>query len=194
MPMPAPVPPSPPASEAFLAAFAERGIEWHPQRMVTSLDVARSEAVLADGSTMPYDLFLGIPKHTVPRAVAESGMTVNGWIPVDPLTLETHFPDVYAVGDVTSVGTPKAGVFAEGQAAVVAEAIIARVTSVPNTTTYGGTGTCYVEFGHERVARVNVTFLSGQAPVGGFDDPSSAIADEKAEFGSSRVRRWLERA
>jgi sulfide:quinone oxidoreductase len=194
MPMPAPVPPSPPASEAFLAAFAERGIEWHPQRMVTSLDPARNEAVLADGSTMPYDLFLGIPKHAVPSAVAESGMTVDGWIPVDPLTLETQFPDVYAVGDVTSVGTPKAGVFAEGQAAVVAEAIIARVTSVPNATTYGGTGTCYVEFGHDRVARVNVTFLSGQAPVGGFDDPSSAIADEKAEFGASRVRRWLERA
>ena len=35
-------------------------------------------------------------------------------------TLETAFDGVYAVGDVTSVGTPKAGVFAEGQAAVVA--------------------------------------------------------------------------
>ncbi len=94
---------------------------------------------------------------------------------------------------MTSVGTPKAGVFAEGQAAVVADAIIARVNSVPSTATYGGTGTCYVEFGHDQVARVNVTFLSGQPPVGGFDDPSAAIADEKAEFGSSRVRRWLQR-
>ena len=53
-------------------------------------------------------------------------MCVDGWIPVDPYTLATSFPDVYAVGDVTSVGTPKAGVFAEGQAAVVADAIIAR--------------------------------------------------------------------
>jgi sulfide:quinone oxidoreductase len=193
MPMPAPVPPSPLASEAFLAAFAERGIEWHPQRMVTSLDPARSEAVLADGSTMAFDLFLGVPKHTVPAVVAESGMTVDGWIPVDPLTLETQFSGVYAVGDVTSVGTPKAGVFAEGQAAVVAEAIVARVNSVPSTATYSGTGTCYVEFGHDKVARVNVTFLSGQPPVGGFDDPSAAIAEEKAEFGSSRVRRWLQR-
>ena len=193
MPMPAPVPPSPLASEAFLAAFAERGIEWHPQRMVTSLDPARSEAVLADGSTMGFDLFLGVPKHVVPAVVAESGLTVDGWIPVDPLTLETQFSDVYAVGDVTSVGTPKAGVFAEGQAAVVAEAITARVNSVASTATYGGTGTCYVEFGHDQVARVNVTFLSGQPPVGGFDDPSAAIAAEKAEFGSSRVRRWLDR-
>ena len=77
-------------------------------------------------SEMPYDLFLGVPVHRVPEVVAASGMTVDGWIPVDPLTLETSFPGVYAVGDVTSVGTPKAGVFAEGQAGVVADAIIAQ--------------------------------------------------------------------
>ena len=41
-------------------------------------------------------------------------------------TLETRFPGVYAVGDVTSVGTPKAGVFAEGQAAVVGRRVSAR--------------------------------------------------------------------
>ena len=31
MPMPVPIPPSPAASEALLVAFAERGIEWHPE-------------------------------------------------------------------------------------------------------------------------------------------------------------------
>ncbi len=69
--------------------------------------------------------------------VRESGMCVDGWIPVNPLTLETAFPDVYAVGDVTSVGTPKAGVFAEGQAAVVADAIIARFTEARPPRTAG---------------------------------------------------------
>ena len=34
MPLPAPVPPVPTASDAILAAFAERGIEWHPQQMI----------------------------------------------------------------------------------------------------------------------------------------------------------------
>jgi NADPH-dependent 2,4-dienoyl-CoA reductase/sulfur reductase-like enzyme len=53
-------------------------------------------------------------------------MCVDGWIPVDPLTLETAYPDVYAVGDVASVGTPKAGVFSERQASVVADQLIAR--------------------------------------------------------------------
>ena len=115
MPLPVPIPPSPVASEALLVAFAERDIEWHPQRIVQKLDPARNVAVFADGDEMPYDLFLGVPVHRVPQVVAESGMTVDGWIPVDPLTLETSYPGVFAVGDVTSVGTPKAGVFAEGR-------------------------------------------------------------------------------
>ena len=128
MPLAVPIPPSPAASEALLAAFAERGIELAPEpaRARRSTRPARSRCS-ADGSEMPYDLFLGVPVHRAPAVVEESGLTVDGWIPVDPLTLETSFPDVYAVGDVTSVGTPKAGVFAEGQAAVVADAISARI-------------------------------------------------------------------
>src|SRR5262249_9690961 len=118
MPFGVPIPPSPVASQALLAAFAERDITWCPERLVGAVHPARKVAVLADGGEMPYDLFLGVPVHRAPAVVQESGMCVDGWIPVDPLTLETSYPGVYAVGDVTSVGTPKAGVFAEGQAKV----------------------------------------------------------------------------
>ena len=94
---------------------------------------------------------------------------------------------------MTSVGTPKAGVFAEGQAAVVASQIIARLRGSSSPATYDGTGICYLEFGDEQVGKVNVTFLSGQAPVGGMEGPSRAIAGEKGEFGSSRIQRWFGR-
>ena len=53
------------------------------------LDPARTSVVLADGSELPYDLFLGVPVHRAPAVVEESGLCVDGWIPVDPLTLET---------------------------------------------------------------------------------------------------------
>ena len=191
MPMPAPVPPVPAASEALLAAFAERGIEWHPSRVIERLDPGAHAVVFTDGSAMPYDLFLGVPKHVVPPVVAASGMTVDGWVPVDPLTLQTTYSDVFAIGDVTSVGTPKAGVFAEGQASVVATAIAARITSDNNSQTYDGNGVCYVEFGHRRVARVDVTFTGGQPPFGHFDTASEVISAEKDEFGASRLRRWI---
>jgi sulfide:quinone oxidoreductase len=138
-------------------------------------------------------LFLGVPVHRAPAVVLESALCVDGWISVSPLSLETSFPGVYAVGDVTSVGTPKAGVFAEGQAAVVADHIIAQHHGDDATKTYDGRGICYIEFGHDEVGRVDVTFRSGERPSGQFEGPSSLYAADKSEFGSSRIRRWFGR-
>ena len=193
MPLGAPVPPSPAASAALLTAFAERGIDWVPERLVRGLDGARRMAQLSDGTEMPYDLFLGIPVHRAPAVVEASGMTVDGWIPIDPLTLETSFPGVYAVGDVTSVGTPKAGVFAEGQALVVANAIAAQVRGATPSAQYDGHGMCYLEFGNDQVAKVDVTFVSGQPPSGTLDGPSADYVADKVEFGTSRIQRWFDR-
>jgi len=193
MPFGVPIPPSPAASAALLAAFAERGIIWYPDRRVRALDPARKVAVLADGDELPYDLFLGVPVHRVPVVAEVSGMCVDGWIPVNPLTLETSFPGVYAVGDVASVGTPKAGVFAEGQAAVVADGIIAQHRGRPASETYEGRGICYVEFGHEQVGLVDVTFRTGERPSGEFAGPSQDYAADKSRFGSGRILRWFGR-
>jgi sulfide:quinone oxidoreductase len=193
MPFGAPVPPSPAASEALLTAFAKQGVSWHPNRSVRALDPDRHVAVLDNGDELPYDLFLGVPVHRAAAVVRESPLAHNGWIPVDSLTLETKFPDVYAIGDVTSVGTPKAGVFAEGQAAVVADEIIAKRRGLPQPGSYTGNGICYAEFGTNRVGMVDVTFLSGEPPIGSFAGPSQDYVATKAEFGSSRIRRWFGR-
>ena len=194
MPLGAPIPPSPAASAALLRTFSERRISWHPDKLVVRLDPETKVAKFSDGDEMPFDLFLGVPRHKVPQVVEESGMTEDGWVRVDPLTLETRFPDVYAVGDVTSVGTPKAGVFSEGQASVVAAQLIARHRGGSADSTYDGRGICYLEFGHRQVGKVDVTFLSGQMPVGELEGPSELIAAEKSHFGSSRIQRWFDRS
>jgi sulfide:quinone oxidoreductase len=120
-------------------------------------------------------------------------MTVDGWIPVDPLSLQTAYPGVFAIGDVTSVGTPKAGVFAEGQAAVAAARIAAIIAGETAADEYDGRGICYLEFGHEQVAKVDVTFLAGRRPEGGLEGPSAALVADKAEFATSRIHRWFGR-
>ena len=191
MPFGVPIPPSPDTSKALLAAFKERSITFIPDRLVRALDASRRVAVLDDGSELPYDLFMGIPKHRVPDVVAESGMTVDGWIPVNPVNLETRFPGVYAIGDVTSVGTPKAGTFSEGAARVVAAAIIAQVKGGDGPAAYDGVGTCYIEFGAGRVGRVVVDFLTGPSPTGSFSEPSADLLRQKQEYGLSRRVRWF---
>jgi sulfide:quinone oxidoreductase len=140
---------------------------------------------------MPYDLFLGIPKHRVPDVVAASGLTENGWIPVNRKNLQTRFPGVYAIGDVTSVGTAKAGTFSEAAARVVAAALLAEAQGGEPPAPYAGAGTCYVEFGGGRVGRVDVDFFSGPAPTGTFNEPSAALAREKQHFLASRQARWF---
>ena len=195
MPFGTPIPPSPDTSRAILAAFEERGIRFVKDALVKALDPARKVALLSDGTELPYALFLGVPIHRVPQVVVESGLSSHPheWVPVNKQTLETAFPDVYAIGDVNGVGTPKAGVFAEGSARVVGAAIIARLRGQQPPPPYDGRGSCYVEFGEHRVGRVDVTFLTVPKPTGTFTEPSVALAAEKQAFGSTRVRRWFGR-
>jgi sulfide:quinone oxidoreductase len=195
MPFGTPIPPSPDTSQAILKAFAERGITFVKDTLVKALDPARRVALLSDGREIPYALFLGIPVHRVPQVVVESGLAAHphDWVPVNKQTLATKFPGVYAVGDVNGVGTPKAGVFAEGSAKIVAAAIIAQINGGSAPDAYKGQGSCYVEFGHNQVGRVDVDFLSGPKPTGTFQAPSAALVAEKAHFGASRIARWFGR-
>ncbi len=191
IPFPTPVPPSPDTSTALVAAFAEHDITLITGRRVSSLDPSGGVAVLDDGSELAYDLFLGVPKHRAPDVVIDSGMTVDGYIPVDPHTLRTSHPGVYAVGDVATVGVPKAGVFAEGAARIVAQNLIADLRGEEPAASYDGKGSCYIEFGQGRVGRVDVDFMSGPSPTGVFNSPSADLVQQKEHFGSSRRARWF---
>ncbi|MBS1597516.1 MAG: NAD(P)/FAD-dependent oxidoreductase [Bacteroidetes bacterium] len=191
IPFGSPIPPSPDSSKALVKSFEERNIRFIAQRKVSSIDGLKRAAILDDGTEMPFDLFLGIPKHVAPDVVLQSGLAENGWIPVDRANLLTKFSDVYAVGDITSVGTPKAGVFAEGAAKIAAASIIASFEGKENGSPYTGAGSCYIEFGKGQVGRVDVDFFSGPKPFGIHHDASEALTADKEYFGSSRRERWF---
>src|SRR5450432_1004355 len=192
-PLSSPVPPSPETSQALIAAFAERDIEYLPNRRVTAVDDGRKVVVLDDGRELPCDLFLGVPKNRAPDVVVATGLTENGWVTIDPGTLETKVPGVYALGDLANTGAPKAGVFAEGAARTVAANIIARLRQQEPTARNPGAGSCYIEFGANRIARVDVDFFSGPKPTGTYHAPSEALRADKEQFGAIRRARWFGR-
>ena len=192
LPLEVPIPPSPETSRALLAAFAERNITFVADRELRLVDTQRRSVTLDDGREFPYDLFLGVPAIRAPKMLEDSGMTEDGYVPVKPKTLETRFPDVYAVGDCARQGTPKAGVFAEGAARAVAKALIARLRNEEVPVTHAGTGSCYIEFGAGRIGRVDVDFFSNpDHPIGTYYEPSVALRADKEHFGSSRRTRWF---
>ena len=189
LPLPSPVPPSPATSVALISEFEARGINFISGRRPVKLEP--SEVTLDDGATLPFDLFLGVPKHQAPQVVIESGITEDGYVTVDSATLRTSYEGVYAVGDVATAGVPKAGVFAEGAARVVARELIAEVRGEGDAEPFDGRGSCYIEFGEDRIARVDIDFLSGPEKTGVFNAPSLELREEKDEFGASRKARWF---
>ena len=194
-PMQRPVPVTGAVSQMFRDGLAERGVEELPQCLVTGIDPTTRTAQLASGETLPYDLFVGIPVHRAPDVLAASGLAVNGWVPVDQDNLRTQFPGVYALGDVcTGPRTvPKAGIFAESAALVVADDIAAAILGTEPPAPFEGSGICYAEFGAGLVSKVEVNFLRGDAPDAQRHDPSREYALEKAEFGATRRARWFGR-
>ena len=193
-PMPKPIPISDETSAALIGLLDERGIRHSHACGISRLDPAAKVAHLDDGRELPFDLFLAVPVHRAPPVVVQSGLTQDGWVPVDPSTFATRFPDVYAVGDVTSAPVPRAGVIAEGEASSLADALIARIAGGPPTATYQGEMTCYVEMGDNTVGIVNANFLSGPTPTAVFTPPSVQAADDKRRYAAARRARWFDPA
>jgi sulfide:quinone oxidoreductase len=190
-PMPMPIPISRRTSDAIIEILENHGVEYWPGSLVTHLDPETHVAHLADGRELPYDLFLGIPVHCAPPVVADSALAEDGWIPVEPSTFATRFPGVYAVGDVTSAPVPRAGGIAEGEAATVAEVLIAQITGGAAPPPYDGAAACYVELGDELVGRIDVNFLTYDTPVAKFTAPDARLTEEKKQWGAERRARWF---
>lgn len=189
-PLSIPMPASVDLSKALMEAFDEAGIRILLKNRVLAVDDHRKIVRLEDGSDLPCDLFLGVPKHQAPQVIIDSGLTVDGWVPIDLATMETTFRNVFAVGDVAKTGLPKAGSFAESQARAVASAIIARTNGgqgTPNT----GTGSCLVEFGDGRIGWADLDFLSGPELQSVYHAPSLAGRAHKDKFGADRKARWF---
>jgi len=191
MPLGTPVPPSPETSAALEGEFAKRSIAFLGGRRIREIEPERKVARLEDGEELPFDLFLGVPRHRAPEVVIASGITEEGYVPVDFATLKTRFEGVYAVGDVATAGVPKAGVFAEGAARVVARTLIGELRGEDPPERHLGRGTCYIEFGEGRVGSVDIDFLSGPERTGTFNAPSPEQRALKESFGASRRARWF---
>lgn len=129
-----------------------KGIDYFPAHQVTKVEAGRLH--FADGATADFDLLLYVPPHRAPTVVKAAGLCAeSGWIAVNSETMETQFPGVHAIGDVTSIPLkmgrplPKAGVFAHGQAGVVARNIARAWTGKGAAARFDGHGMCFLEIG-----------------------------------------------
>ncbi len=173
---------------ALMEMLRERGIEFHGEQIPMKIDSGRRR-ILFELDDTSFDILLGVPAHSAPAVVRDSGLTdASGWIPVDPTTLQTGHPGVFAIGDVTAIRLangmflPKAGVFADGEARVVAESIAAEINGAAKPARYDGKGFCYIEVGTGKAAYGAGTFYGMPGPRISLEAPSDHYRREKEDL------------
>ena len=179
---------------AFDGRLANEGITLRTKTNATAVE---SDVVVAADTRIPFDLLLGVPPHRVPEVVTAAGLAEPGaWVKVDPATLETRFPGVYAIGDVTAIPLasgmplPKAGVFAHAQGEVVAARIADQLTARAPTATFDGHGMCFLETGHGRATMVRGNFYASPPDVALAEASEEHLAAKHA-FETDRLAAWF---
>jgi sulfide:quinone oxidoreductase len=175
-----------------------RGILYHPEHVVTGVDPSARRIQFKNGASTPYDLLAYVPPHRAPAVVRAAGLTgESGWVPVDRQTLATQFPGVYAIGDVTGIPLaigkplPKAGVFAHGEAQVVAHNLVHAITGAGEPRSYEGHGECFVEIGDGRAGFGSGNFFAEPAPQIRLRPPGLGLHLAKVLYEKYWLYRWF---
>lgn len=175
-----------------------KGIAYHPEHQVTSVDAKARRIAFANDRHAEFDLLAYVPPHRAPAVVREAGLVAeSGWIPVDRNTLETRFPGVYAIGDVTGIPLkmgkplPKAGVFARSQGEAVARNIARAVTGKGAPARFEGYGECFIETGDGRAGFGQGNFYAEPTPQIALKAPGYRWHIGKVLFEKSWLRRWF---
>jgi sulfide:quinone oxidoreductase len=188
----------PVVSAAVRQMVEKKGIAYHPEHQVTSVDAKARRIVFANDRHAEFDLLAYVPPHRAPAVVREAGLVAeSGWVPVDRNTLETKFPGVYAIGDVTGIPLkmgkplPKAGVFAELQGKVVAHNIARAITGTGAPARFEGYGECFIETGDGQAGFGKGNFYAEPTPQIALKAVGYRWHIGKVLFEKMWLRRWF---
>jgi sulfide:quinone oxidoreductase len=196
-PLPMPVA-GPDVGNAVVSMLSEKGIGFHNNTKVSSIDGASKEIVFENGSREKYDLLIAIPPHISPRVVRESDIAdaASRWVPVDPKNMQTKYDRVYAIGDVAAVKLqsgmmlPKAATFAFGQAEIVANNIASSILGT-EMRSWDGFGECFIETGAGNAAYGSGSFYASPKPAINMQMPSKELRERKDAWGTYWTRRLV---
>jgi sulfide:quinone oxidoreductase len=184
------------ASAAVRGMVEQKGIAYHPDHLIARAEPGR--VLFTDGVTADFDLLVYVPAIRPPSALANSELVDDsGWVRVDRHTLETRFPGVYAIGDVTLIPLamgkplPRAGVFAHAQADVVARNIVRTLAGAPPSERFDGHGACFVETGDGRAGFGAGDFYAEPRPAVRMRRPRWYWHAGKVLFEKQVLWQWL---
>ena len=184
--------------EQVMEILAEREVWFNPESQVKAVENDKKVLQFQDGTEAQFDLLIATPIHKSPQVVKDAGLVKKGeWIAVDRATLATDWEGVFAIGDVVAIPLanglmlPKAGVFAHGEAEVVARNIAAEVNGAQPQWAFGGQGACFLETGFGKAGYAEGQFYAEPAPEVKLRQPSRFRHWQKVGFERLWLRRWF---
>ena len=147
-----------------------KGIKYFPEQQIISVN--EKTLTFNNSKTDDYDLLVYTTKHQCPSVIKQTPLVgKSGWIAVNRNTMETTFPNVYAIGDITFIllemgkPLPKAGVFAHYQAETVAHNIAQKIAGKTPDKTFNGDGQCFLELGDGKAGYAGGNFYGSPLPI-----------------------------
>jgi sulfide:quinone oxidoreductase len=186
----------PEVSAAVRGMVEQKGIEYRPEHQVARVEGGHVE--FTNGVRAGFDLLVYVPPIRPPRVLSGSGLVdQSGWVRVDRQTMETPFPGVHALGDVTMIPLtmgkplPRAGVFAHHQAEVVARNIARAFGGKGSEVRFDGHGSCFIETGDGRAGYGAGDFYAEPRPAVRVRRPGRLWHAGKVLLEKQILWRWL---
>lgn len=197
-PEPQPMPVAGPVlGAAVVDMLNDAKIGHHFSTAIERVDGPGRNLLFSNGETAGFDEALFIPPHQAPDPVRAAKFSEPGWIPVDPHTLTTSIPGVWAVGDNASITLtngkplPKAAVFARGQAEAAAAGAARYLGRTAPDITFDGIGHCFLEVGGHMAAKGAGNFYADGGPQVELHPPSNETHQEKERDEASWLTEWM---
>ncbi len=189
-----------PAAGKRVKEFLEsRGIPVHTGHKLVRAEEDGHLLNFENGEKVRCDVLLAVPPHRVPGSLVASGLAEAGsWVPTDPQTLMTSIPGIYAIGDSTALKLPagglltKAGVFAELEGEIAADAVLAALEPGQQPRDFDGIGYCFMEVGGGKAMRVAGEFFGPTTDRVKMEEPSEEGFRLKQQFEAERLSAWFD--
>jgi sulfide:quinone oxidoreductase len=184
--------------DAVKGMLTDRGIDYRPLHKPTAVDPKTKRVTYENGAQLACDLLGAVYPQRAPKIVRDANLTdASGFIPANLNTFETAVPGIYAIGDCASLKLPdgrphpKAGVFSEAQAVVLAKQLGALALGGGELARYAGTGVCFVDAGGDLAAAAEANLLAPGGPQFTLAPPSKEGLTRKKQFEAERLKRWF---
>ncbi|MBK8257172.1 MAG: NAD(P)/FAD-dependent oxidoreductase [Polyangiaceae bacterium] len=145
-------------ARALSEIVARKGIETHFRRDLVEVRPESKEAVfkgLDSGAelVLKYEMLHVVPPQSAPDVIKKSELAVEGnWVSVHKHTLQhVKFPNVFALGDCSSLPASRTGAAIRKQAPVLVENLMAFRAGGPMTGSYDGYASCPLVTGYGKL-------------------------------------------